>query len=106
VVYMDMPESSEIVKRLLGRNKIIASHLDKDADALQRDIEKWQYAQHKILERLKGAGVLIVRINGRQPVRENVASIKKWLHEIADTREAEYSNLRNESTLNLITQSY
>jgi thymidylate kinase len=106
VIYMDTPESSEIVKRLMGRNKVIASHLDKDAAALQRDVEHWQQAQHKILERLKSAGVLIVRINGMQPVGENVSSIKKLLNEITDTQEAANADLRNKSTLNLITQSY
>jgi thymidylate kinase len=106
VIYMDMPDSSGIVKRLQGRNKIIASHLDKDNEALNRDIEKWQHAQHNMLEKLKRAGVLIVRINGEQPVSENVSSIKKLLNEIADTRAHRKANCTNESTLNLITQSY
>jgi hypothetical protein len=105
VIYMNMPDINEIIKRLRSRNKVIASHFDKDDDALRNDIEKWQHAQHKILEGLKSAGVLIVQINGKQPVRENVSSIKKWLHEIADMREAGLANLQDESALNLITQS-
>jgi thymidylate kinase len=79
VIYIDTPDIKEIVKRLRGRNKIIASHLDKDDAALRRDIEKWQYTYHYILERLKNAGVLIVRLNGIQPVQENVSRIKELM---------------------------
>jgi thymidylate kinase len=79
VIYIDTPDSHEIVKRLRGRNKVIASHFDKDDVGLQRDIEKWKYAYHNILEKLKNAGVLIVRIDGMQPVKENVSRIKELL---------------------------
>jgi adenylate kinase family enzyme len=79
VIYIDTPEIDEIVKRLRGRNKIIASHFNKDNAALQRDIEKWQYAHNYMLEKLKNAGVLIARVDGRLPVKENVSRINELL---------------------------
>jgi adenylate kinase family enzyme len=92
IIYMDTPDSKEIVKRLRGRSKIIVSHYGIDDTALQRDVEKWRHAQQKILEILKKAGVLIVQINGMAPVKENVAIIKKLLKEIDDAREGDAAN--------------
>jgi thymidylate kinase len=87
IIYMDTPDSKEIVKRLRGRSKTIISHYGKDDSALQRDVEKWRHAQQKILEIVKKAGVIIVPINGMAPVKENVTTIKKRLKEINDARE-------------------
>lgn len=106
IIYIDTPDSNEIVKRLRGRNKIIASHLDKDDEALRRDIEQWQHVHNNILEKLKRAGVLIVRINGAQPVSENVYRIKELLNEIADAREAASESLTGELKPTFITQTY
>jgi adenylate kinase family enzyme len=92
IIYMDTPDSKEIVKRLRGRSKIIVSHYGIDDTALQRDVEKWRHAQQKVLEILKKAGVLIVQINGMAPVKENVAIIKKLLKEIDDAREGGAAN--------------
>jgi hypothetical protein len=89
VIYMDTPDINEIIKRLRGRSKIIASHFDKDEVALRRNIEKWQHAQHVMVEKLERAGVLIVRINGKLPVKENVSVIKELLKNIDETREAD-----------------
>jgi len=92
IIYIDTPDSKEIVKRLRGRSKTIVSHYGKDDTALQRDIETWQHAQQKILEKLKKAGVLIVTINGMAPVKENVTTIKELLKQIDDVREAGPAN--------------
>ncbi|OQP57734.1 hypothetical protein A3860_08890 [Niastella vici] len=105
VIYMDIPDNSEIVKRLRGRNKIIASHSGKDDAALLRDIENWRHVQHIILEKIQQAGVGVVRFNGHQPVKENVARIIKLLKKIETTRDAGSENNKEGSTLNLITQS-
>lgn len=88
VIYIDTPDVEEIVKRLRGRSKVIASHQGKDDAALQQDTEKWQRTQHQMLEKLKSAGVLIVRINARQPVRETVSIIKELLKEIGNVGKA------------------
>jgi adenylate kinase family enzyme len=103
IIYMDTPDINEIIKRLRGRNKIIASHLDKDDEALQRDIEKWQQTHNRILEKLKSAGVLIVKINGRQPVKDNVSRIKELLKNIDDAPEASCVHLQNGSKQNPLT---
>ena len=89
IIYMDTPDSKEIVKRLRGRSKTIVSHYGKDDTALQRDVEKWRHAQNNMLEKLKSAGVLIVRINGMAPVKENVYFIKELLKKIDDARQAD-----------------
>jgi thymidylate kinase len=102
IIYIDTPDIKEIVKRLRGRDKIIASHLGKNDEALQKDIEKWQHAQNNILEKLKSAGVLIIRINGRQPVKENVSGIQELLKKIDGDRETRPANYRNGSKLNLL----
>jgi hypothetical protein len=104
IIYIDMPERNEIVKRLRGRNKIIASHIGMDTAALLRNVEKWQLAHNNLLEKMKRAGVLIVRINGKQPVMENVSRIKELLNEIADDRQAAPADLSSASKLNLTTQ--
>lgn len=82
VIYVNTPDIPEIIKRLRGRNKIIASHLDKDDAALEQDIQKWQHAFDGMLGRLQRAGVNIIRINARQPVKENVAQIKEILDHV------------------------
>ncbi len=92
IIYMDTPDSKEIVKRLRGRSKTIVSHYGIDDTALQRDVERWRHAQQKVLEILKKAGVLIVQINGMAPVKENVTIIKKLLKEIDDAREGSPAN--------------
>jgi adenylate kinase family enzyme len=92
IIYIDTPDSKEIVKRLRGRSKTIVSHYGKDDTALQRDVEKWRHAQQKILEKLKQAGVMIVQINGKQSVKENVTIIKELLKDIDDAREAGPAN--------------
>jgi deoxyadenosine/deoxycytidine kinase len=84
IIYIDTPDRKEIVKRLRGRSKVIASHFGKDDAALLLDIEKWQQAQQNILEKLQNAGVQIVRINGKAPVKENVLIIKELLKKMDD----------------------
>jgi thymidylate kinase len=79
IIYIDTPDTHEVVKRLRGRSKVIASHFGKDDEALYRDIEKWRHVQDNILERMKGAGVSILRINGLVPVKDNVRQIIKML---------------------------
>jgi adenylate kinase family enzyme len=100
IIYMDTPDSKEIVKRLRGRSKTIVSHFGIDDTALQRDVEKWRHAQQKILDILKKAGVMIVPINGMAPVEENVTTIKKLLQEIDDAREGGPAKPENGSMLN------
>jgi adenylate kinase family enzyme len=102
IIYIDMPDRKEIVKRLRGRSKTIASHHGKDDDALLRDIEKWQQAQQHILEKLQNAGVQIVRINGKVPVKENVFIIKELLKKIDDASKAGIVNARNGFKGNLL----
>ena len=96
VIYIDTPDIKEIIKRLRGRDKIIASQVGMNDEALKRDIEKWQIAQNNILEKLKSAGVLIIRINGNQPIKENVSRIQQLLKNINDdARETSSSGYRN-----------
>lgn len=106
VIYMDMPDSHEIVKRLRSRNKIISSHNGIGDEALQRDIDKWRHAQHIILEKMKKAGVLTVQINGQQPVKENVSHIIKLLKNIEPTNNVRSAIRKTVSTLNFITQTW
>jgi 2-phosphoglycerate kinase len=77
IIYIDTPDTNEVVKRLRSRGKVIASHLGKDDDALRRDIDKWRYIQDYIIEKMQQAGVEIMRINSTQPVKENVTRILK-----------------------------
>ncbi|THU39360.1 hypothetical protein FAM09_12680 [Niastella caeni] len=100
IIYIDTPDTNEIVKRLRGRKKTIASHMEKDDEALRRDIERWKHTQNFILEKLKNAGVLILRINGKQPVKENVSAIIELLKKVARMRETGHANISNESSLN------
>jgi adenylate kinase family enzyme len=99
VIYMDTPDVNEIIKRLRGRNKVIASHVDKDNDALRRDIERWQHMHNIILEKLQHAGVLIVRIDGKQPVTKNVSEIKELLQNIDHARGSDPVECSNGSQL-------
>lgn len=86
IIYIDTPDTGEVVKRLRGRSKVIASHSGKDDDGLRRDIEKWRNIQEKILENMKCAGVSIIRINSILPVKENVAQIIKMLSNLNQPR--------------------
>jgi thymidylate kinase len=79
IIHIDMPETHEIVKRLRNRSKVIASHIDKDDAGLIKETEMWQQTLNYILEKMKHAGVLIVRIDGKQPVKENVSRIEELL---------------------------
>jgi len=105
VVYIDLPDNSEIIKRLRNRNKIISAHNGIGDEALQKDIENWRYAQHLILEKIKQAGVSVIRLNGHQPVKENVARIIELLKNTGTTRDAESAKSKKVSMMNLITQS-
>jgi len=42
VIYMDIPDSREIVKRLRSRSKVISSHCGISDEVLQRDIDNWR----------------------------------------------------------------
>ncbi|OQP51700.1 hypothetical protein [Niastella populi] len=95
IIYIDTPDTSEVVKRLRGRSKVIASHFGKDDDALRRNIEKWRKIQENILENMKASGVAIIRINGKLPVKDNVAQIKKMLETLGDNPGAEETNTVN-----------
>jgi deoxyadenosine/deoxycytidine kinase len=88
IIYIDAADTNEVVKRLRGRSKIIASHFGKDDEALRRDIENWRHVQDNILEKMKLTGVSIIRINGLQPVKKNVAQILKMLNNLNEIREA------------------
>jgi deoxyadenosine/deoxycytidine kinase len=101
IIYIDTPDSKEIVKRLRGRSKVIASHNGKDDDALLRDIENWQQVQQNILEKLQNGGVQIVRINGKAPVKDNVFILKELLKKMSNTPRSAPANGRNETMLNL-----
>lgn len=92
IIYVDTPDTNEVVKRLRGRSKVIASHFGKDDEALYRDIEQWRRVQDNILERMETAGVSIIRINGMQPVKDNVTRILKMLKNPNDIREAGEGN--------------
>jgi len=95
IIYIDTPDTNEVVKRLRGRNKVIASHFGKDDEGLRRDIEKWRHIQDRILEDMKKQGVGIIRINGMQPVNENVAQILKMLKNYKDVRDTEAVRANN-----------
>jgi adenylate kinase family enzyme len=95
IIYIDTPDTNEVVKRLRGRSKVIASHFGKNDEALRRDIEQWRHVQDNILERMKTAGVSIIRINGMQPVKENVTEILKMLKNLNGIREASEGNMVN-----------
>lgn len=86
IFHIDTPDIDEIVKRLRGRNKTIASHIGKNDAALHRDIEKWKQVQHKIIEKLRSAGVLVLRIDAKQPVQENVSGILELLKKTNNIR--------------------
>jgi thymidylate kinase len=103
IIYIDTPDRKEIVKRLRGRSKVIASHHGKDEAALLRDIEKWQQAQQNILEKLQNAGVQIIRINGKAPVKENVFIIRELLKKMNNAPNAVHVNVRNGAMLNLLS---
>jgi adenylate kinase family enzyme len=92
IIYIDTPDTNEVVKRLRGRSKVIASHFGKNDEALRRDIEQWRHVQDNILERMKAAGVSIIRINGLQPVKDNVTRILKVLKDLTHIREAGEEN--------------
>lgn len=106
VIYIDMPDTNEIIKRLHSRNKVISSHNGIGNEALQRDIDNWRYAQHIILKKMKQAGVCTVQINGQQPVKENVSRITELLKNIETTRDKEPTKSKVVSTLKLITQTW
>jgi thymidylate kinase len=88
VVLIDTPDIDEIVQRLQGRSKTIASHIGRNDKALQKDIEKWQHRQRKMLQKLEHAGVMIARIDSKQPVKKNAAEIAALLTKINVTQEA------------------
>jgi adenylate kinase family enzyme len=105
IIHIDTPDTNEVVKRLRGRGKVIASHLGKDDEALRRDIEKWRHIQDNIIEKMQASGVTIIRINSTQPVKENVAQILKMVNNFNHVTEAEKSNRTYTSKLNPINIS-
>ncbi|HEY8897722.1 MAG TPA: hypothetical protein VIM79_23010 [Niastella sp.] len=104
IIYIDTPDTNEVVKRLRGRGKVIASHLGKDDDALRRDIDNWRYIQDNIIQKMQQSGVGIMRINSMQPVKENVAQILKMVNNFKPAQE-EITNKAFSSKLNPINIS-
>lgn len=105
IIYIDTPDTNEVVKRLRGRGKVIASHLGKDDDALRRDIEKWRYLQNNIVEKMQQLGVTIFRINSTQPVKENVTQILKQVNNFNHIPEVENRDNPHTSKLNPVNIS-
>lgn len=100
IIYVDTPDTNEVIKRLRSRGKVIASHLGKDDEALQRDIEKWRYIQNNILETMQANGVRIIRINSMHPVRDNVTQILNKLNNFRHIlRDAQNANNAHASKL-------
>jgi deoxyadenosine/deoxycytidine kinase len=105
IIYIDTPDTGEVVKRLRGRGKLIASHLGKDDDALRRDIEKWRYIQDNIIKKMQAANVQIIKINSTQPVKTNVAQILTKVNELNKAHKTANTTKTYTSKLNPINIS-
>lgn len=79
IIFIDAPNAEVIVDRLQRRNKVIASHGGKDAQALLEDIERWQRTLNLIVEKAQKAGVGIIKVDGEKPVNENVLELNRRL---------------------------
>jgi hypothetical protein len=82
LVYIDTTHKNIISKRLRNRKKVHISHIGKDDAALLEETAKWQYLFNTILEKTEKKNVLTCKIDGAQPIADNVALIKKFLAEI------------------------
>lgn len=82
IIFIDAPNAEVIVDRLQRRNKVIASHGGKDAQALRGDIERWQRTLNLIVEKAQKAGVGIIKVNGENSVNQNVLEINHRLSKL------------------------
>jgi thymidylate kinase len=82
ILYIDTPHKNIISERLRNRKKVHITHIGKDDAALMEETEKWQYLFNTILERTEKKNVLTFKIDGAQPIANNVARIKEFLAEI------------------------
>jgi guanylate kinase len=79
IIYLDVNNIDIIVQRLKSRDKVIASHLNKNLEELFNDIAAWQYALNTIVEETEKLDTIVLRIDGARSITENVSQIKRFL---------------------------
>jgi adenylate kinase family enzyme len=79
VINVNIDNRNIIVERLKNRNKIIASHMGKDHEALLHDINKWQQFLKVMIDIMSSRGVKIIHVDGERSIEENVSFIKEKL---------------------------
>ena len=77
IIYVNTNQKEVIVDRLLNRTKTIASHVEKDRLALEKDIELWQFLFRVIIDRMKKYNVPVYHLDGLKPIEEKVAILNE-----------------------------
>lgn len=80
VIYINTIQTDIITDRLINRKKVIASHRGKDKNALQDDIQKWQFLFSLIIEKLESHDIPVFYIDALRPIKENIILIDKFLN--------------------------
>ncbi|WP_276499735.1 hypothetical protein [Pontibacter litorisediminis] len=82
ILFIDAEDKEVIFNRLKGRQKIIASHMNKDDEALLLDIEKWQNLLNIIAEKSRNFNVYVCKVDGEKPISENILYINNFLNQL------------------------
>ncbi|WP_155800639.1 hypothetical protein [Pontibacter sp. BAB1700] len=61
------------------RNKVIASHINANAETLANETMKWRQLLHTSVATLEQYGVQVYRLDASRSVRENVALTQQFL---------------------------
>jgi hypothetical protein len=79
IVYIDTPNKQIISDRLQSRQKKLPAHLENNHPALLAETGKWQHLLRMTLEMVQQQQVSICRVDGAQPIKENVQLIRNFL---------------------------
>ncbi|SIT75506.1 hypothetical protein [Pontibacter indicus] len=82
ILLIDTSEVDIIVERLILRKKVIASHMNADAELLTSETKKWRQLLLTSVAALEQNGVQVYHLDASRPVRENVALARQYLNSI------------------------
>jgi deoxyadenosine/deoxycytidine kinase len=85
IIYLNTGSVDIILNRIKNRRKTIASHIGLNDSELYADLETWQYMFGIIIAKMEEKGVEVYRVNGENPVNNNVRLLLQYLENMQVT---------------------
>ena len=79
LIYVSLDNDEELLKRLSGRKKVIASHIGKNMEGLLADNDRWRSLFSILISELKQRNVQVHVVNGESSIADNVSYLNSIL---------------------------